>query len=151
MAQRASRTSSVAFTSVDIQSTNAVLVAWSSSDVDPVHFEQTTCLRLLYHQVQMVIHQPHIPLLSGVKATSATSPSLTICKHACQSVSRILDVWLQRGREIPPSCCCITFHTGMLSLIAIWDAKKGGLSMDTRAQTNDVNLCIRTLRAAESR
>lgn len=79
-------------------------LAWDPSDTDDIHFEQTTCLRLIYHQVQTIIHQPFIPLLSGTAQTTLDrSPSLTICKHASQSVSRILDVRLKRGLEIPSS------------------------------------------------
>lgn len=132
-----------------ISAHGAFLVIWKASDPNDTHFEQTACLQLMYHQVQMLIHQPFIPLLSG--SPTPNSPSLTICKHAARSVSRILDARLKRGHEISAANLAICFNTSLMTLITIWDVKKRGLDVNTSGQIADVETCIRTLQAAERR
>lgn len=124
-------------------------VLWDPSDPIDLHFEQTAYLQLMYHHVQTVIHQPFIPLLSG--SSNPSSLSLTICKHAARSVSRILDAKLKRGLEMSASDAAIGFPTGVTSILTIWDVKKNALKVDISGPTADLETCIRTLQAAERR
>lgn len=120
--------------------------------MDDAHFEQTVALQFIYHQVQMAIHQPLIPLLTENGITNLlSSPSLAICRDTARSISHILEVRGARPNGIQTPYCGLTLNTGMLSLVNIWAAKKSGLDVDVSVYVKDVQTCIKTLTVAEQR
>ena len=141
---------------------------WDPSVEDPVVVHQAAALRLTYHyvgrilygdnrcgltserQVQITIHRPFIPVLTG-RASPLSFPSLAICTNAARSTSHVLEVYSGRGLDTTPVTHLIAFTAGTVLLISIWGVKKSNLNVDVRSQIADVHRCIKVLQRAEKR
>lgn len=109
-------------------------------------------LRLMYHRTQIVLHQAFTPALLGDTTLSPLSgPSLTICKHASQSVSHIMKALIARGGEVSASTSAIAFNAGILLLINAYGAKKLSPTANVNAQLEDVQTCVKAMEYSERR
>lgn len=118
---------------------------------DTTFFVQSAVLRVTYHYVQITIHRPFIPVLTGNNSSPLAFPSLAICTNAARSVSHIMEAWMKRDIDITPLLYIIAFQAGTILLISIWGVKKNKLNVDVSSQTADVQKCIKILQRAEKR
>ncbi|KIO34342.1 hypothetical protein M407DRAFT_3474 [Tulasnella calospora MUT 4182] len=121
------------------------------ADKDPVFFVQAAILRVTFHYVQITIHRPFIPVLTGNNSSPLAFPSLAICTNAARSVSHILEAWMKRTLDITPLLYIIAFQAGTILLISIWGVKKSKLNVDVSSQCADVQRCIKVLGKAEKK
>ncbi|KAG8943600.1 hypothetical protein FRC04_002761 [Tulasnella sp. 424] len=124
---------------------------WDPNIEDPTFFVQAAILRVTYHYVQITIHRPFIPALTGNNSSPLAFPSLAICTNAARSVSHILETWMKKGVEITPLLYIIAFQAGTILLISIWGVKKTKLNVDVSSQAADVQRCIKVLHNAENK
>ncbi|KIO34337.1 hypothetical protein M407DRAFT_16870 [Tulasnella calospora MUT 4182] len=124
---------------------------WDPNIEDPTSFVQAAILRVTFHYVQITIHRPFIPVLTGNSASPLAFPSLAICTNAARSVSHILDAWMKKSMDVTPLLYTIAFHAGTILLISIWGVKKSKLNVDVSSQAADVQRCIKVLSKAEKK
>ncbi|KAG8954208.1 hypothetical protein FRC04_000429 [Tulasnella sp. 424] len=124
---------------------------WDPNIEDPMFFVQAASLRITFHYVQITIHRPFIPALTGNNSSPLGFPSLAICTNAARSISHILDAWVKKGVDITPFLYIMAFHAGIILLISIWGVKKSKLNIDVSSQAADVQRCLKVLHKAEKR
>ncbi|KAG8988538.1 hypothetical protein FRB90_002686 [Tulasnella sp. 427] len=124
---------------------------WDPNIEDETFFVQAAILRVTFHYVQITIHRPFIPVLTGNNSSPLAFPSLAICTNAARSVSHILDAWQKKNVDITPLVYIIAFQAGTILLISIWGVKKSKLNVDVSSQIADVQRCIKILHKAEKR
>ncbi|KAG8915259.1 hypothetical protein FRC00_006200, partial [Tulasnella sp. 408] len=126
-------------------------VKWDPNIEDPTFFVQAAILRVTFHYVQITIHRPFIPVLTGNNSSPLAFPSLAICTNAARSVSHILETWMKKSMDITPLLYVIAFQAGTILLISIWGVKKSKLNVDVSSQAADVQRCIKVLSKAEKK
>ncbi|KAG8900224.1 hypothetical protein FRC01_010214, partial [Tulasnella sp. 417] len=124
---------------------------WDPNIEDPTFFVQAGILRATFHYVQITIHRPFIPALTGNNSSPLAFPSLAICTNAARSVSHILEAWMKKGMDITPFLYIIAFQAGTILLVSIWGVKKSKLNVDVSSQAADVQRCIKVLGKAEKK
>ncbi|KAG8906698.1 hypothetical protein FRC01_007916, partial [Tulasnella sp. 417] len=124
---------------------------WDPNIEDPTFFVQAAILRVTFHYVQITIHRPFIPVLTGNNSSPLGFPSLAICTTAARSVSHILEAWMKKSMDITPLLQVIAFQAGTILLISIWGVKKSKLNVDVSSQAADVQRCIKVLSKAEKK
>ncbi|KAF8322612.1 hypothetical protein DL93DRAFT_2050436 [Clavulina sp. PMI_390] len=120
---------------------------WDPNRQDPMHFEQSAVLYAAYYHLHIMIHRPFIP--SPKKPAVLSFPSLTICTNAARSCSHVVEALGKRSQHVLPSTLVAAFTSGIVLLIAIWGAKKTGLSVDYKVHMNDVDKCLVFLQQSE--
>lgn len=120
---------------------------WDPNRENQMYFEQSAVLYAAYYHLHIMIHRPFIP--SPKKPSVLSFPSLTICTNAARSCSHVIDAYSKRSTHVPPSTLVAAFTSGVVLLIAIWGAKKAGLSVDNKTHMNDVEKCLNFLAQSE--
>ncbi|KAF8315656.1 hypothetical protein DL93DRAFT_846798 [Clavulina sp. PMI_390] len=122
---------------------------WDPNRQDEVHFTQSVNLYAVYYFLQIFIHRPFFYPDKGSNALSF--PSLSIATNAARSCSHLVEALQARGIQgtIPVSDSSI--NSGVVLLMAVWGARKTGVSVDSQSAMRDVSQCISYLKWCESR
>ncbi|KAG9025718.1 hypothetical protein FRB95_009833 [Tulasnella sp. JGI-2019a] len=117
-------------------------------DSKSVFYRQAAALRLNFYYVQITIHRPFVQLSSSSKR-ALSLPSLAICTNAARSSARILSATMDM--TAPTMFPMISFISGLILLISIWEARRSGLHVDISQQIVDVQTCLMYLKKWEHR
>ncbi|KAF8315654.1 hypothetical protein DL93DRAFT_2112063 [Clavulina sp. PMI_390] len=121
---------------------------WDPNRTNETHFVQSANLYSAYYYLQICIHRPFLHPAKGASALSF--PSLSISTHAARSCSHVLEALKDRGMRGAMPVLDSAIHSGVVLLMAVWGAKKTGVSVDSQGAMRDVNQCIDYLRGCES-
>ncbi|VDC04186.1 unnamed protein product [Peniophora sp. CBMAI 1063] len=102
-----------------------------------------------YYHLQILVHRPFI---TSRHASTISFPSLAICTNAARSLARIFTTLLARF-PIQAFACLImpAFMSGVVLLLAIWDAKSSGLALNPVKEIEYVQVCLQILQTAKDR
>ena len=127
---------------------------WDPTAHDTAYQKSSAILRLFFLHTQIVVHRRFLPavLQAGYGGSPALSASaLAICTTAAQAIVRVLQALEQIGRRGMP-LAGFAFGAATILLLNIWDTqRKGPLDVDISGHMEDVQRCIRVLRASERR
>ncbi|KAJ7676702.1 hypothetical protein DFH06DRAFT_612830 [Mycena polygramma] len=123
---------------------------WDPNRRDEAFFDQSALLYCNYYQVQISIHRPFIPAISGGAPTAL--PSLAICTNAARSCSHIADISRIRRDGVPvPVLISSVFTSGVILLLNVWSGKRTGLPPHLNSAITEVHKCMKAIRVCEKR
>ncbi|KAK0462413.1 fungal-specific transcription factor domain-containing protein, partial [Desarmillaria tabescens] len=121
---------------------------WNPNRENPIHFNQSALLYVLYFQLRILIHRPFIA--ASVDAVPLHIHSLHICTNAARSCSRIVDTQRVRGYVYPVSGF-VAFDVGVVLLFNIWYLKYFDHSFDVSDDIDNVHNCMKVLEHLSTR
>ncbi|KAJ6475995.1 fungal-specific transcription factor domain-containing protein [Mycena vitilis] len=125
-------------------------LSWDPNRRDEAFFDQSALLYCNYYQVQISIHRPFIPAISGGAPTAL--PSLAICTNAARSCSHIADISRIRRDGVPvPVLISSVFTSGVILLLNVWSGKRTGLPPHLNSAITEVHKCMKAIRVCEKR
>lgn len=102
-----------------------------------------------YYHLQILIHRPFI---TSRHSSTVSFPSLAICTNAARSLARIFKTLLARFPVQAFSCLIMpAFMSGVVLLLAIWDAKSSGMVLNPSKEIEQVEDCLHILETARER
>ncbi|KAK0213379.1 fungal-specific transcription factor domain-containing protein [Desarmillaria ectypa] len=121
---------------------------WNPNQENPIHFNQSALLHILYFHLRILIHRPFIA------SSNDTIPlhvhSLVICTNAARSCSFIVDAQRIRGYLYPISGF-IAFNAGVILLFNIWYRKHFDHSFDASHDIDNVHKYMKMLEHLNAR
>ncbi|KAF9268426.1 hypothetical protein L218DRAFT_954789 [Marasmius fiardii PR-910] len=129
---------------------------WNPENPDPVFFQQSVMLHVIYNWVQIHIHRPFIPR-PGQEAV-LTLPSLEICTNAARKIIYIVQTLQTRTDsgiptlELAPFISSPMIQSALILLVGIWRPKPGlTTTLDSPMEMADVYRSLRLIQKYESR
>jgi len=116
-------------------------VKWDPHRENPLFFDQSTALYLLFYYVQMQIHRPIMQKDSPMSYTS-----LAICTNAARACGHVLDIQFRRRILSLPQVIISAFTAGVVLLFGIWSGRKEIDPQDDRAI---IQSCLHALKTLE--
>ncbi|KAF8070054.1 fungal-specific transcription factor domain-containing protein [Lyophyllum atratum] len=121
---------------------------WNPSAKDKLFLKQSATLYATYYHLQIFIHRPFIPSFRNRSPT--TFPSLAICTNAARSCCHVIES--QGGSELLlPTLQATVFTAAVVLLLNIWSGKRSGFAPYPQREIDDVQRCLKLLKACERR
>ncbi|KAL0950434.1 hypothetical protein HGRIS_010385 [Hohenbuehelia grisea] len=125
---------------------------WDPNRQDLGYFHQSAALFATYHQIQLIIHGPFLPVPLRIPCISLlpSLPSLEICGQSARMIGRIAEAQTRRcGLPSWPLLPPLTTAGIVLSLI--WGGRKLWPGNDVARAESDLQKCMDGLKQCETR
>jgi len=125
---------------------------WDPMRKDPVFFDQSVALLCAYHQLQILIHRPFIPMVH--KSAPTALPSLAVCTSAARACANLVDIQRRRTGNVTASLNLnAVFTSGLVLLLNVLSGKRAGLLPATGPCRDMVHVhkCMEIVRMYEDR
>ncbi|KAH8817784.1 fungal-specific transcription factor domain-containing protein [Flagelloscypha sp. PMI_526] len=107
---------------------------WDPKRENPVFFDQSCLIYIIYYGLQIQIHRPFI----NKKGSPLAFPSLAICTNSARSCAHVLDANAKRGSMRLPMAMMTANASSYVLLMNVYGAKRLGIALDLQRNFIDM-------------